>query len=290
MSDAEEPAAPILAGLFDYEVRGANRFRTLPTQSAMPRMYGGQVIAQSLDAARRTVAEDRLCHSCHAYFVRPGNPRAAIDLAVSRDADSRSFSARRITARQGGKLIFSMSASFQAPTEGPRFQAGMPAVPGPEGLPLQRDLALAAGPRLPEWSHAFWLNEQAVEYRFCEPFRFFAHEPEQPVKHMWMRVRMRLPDDPHIHQRLLAYASDLHIMHGGLLPLGIGWADANLRTASLDHAIWFHDRFRADEWLLYDLDSGFLGQARTLGQGRVFTADGRLVATVAQEGLARVLG
>ncbi|RYY45028.1 MAG: acyl-CoA thioesterase II [Sphingomonadales bacterium] len=283
------PAAPLLAGLFDYEERGRNRFRAAPTLSAMQRLYGGQAIAQALDAARRTVPEDRACHSCHAYFVRPGDPKQPIDLAVSRDTDSRSFSARRITARQGGQLILSMAASFQMPAAGPAHQSPMPEVPPPEGLPTQRELVDKVGTGLPEWTHAFWLSEQAIEYRFCEPFHIFRHEPEPPQRHVWMRVRMRLPDAAYVHQRLLAYASDLHIMHGGLLPLGVGWADTELRTASLDHVIWFHDRFRADEWLLYDLDSDFTGHARTLGRGRVFTRDGRLVASVMQEGLARIV-
>ena len=291
MSDAQAAgyATAMLPGLFDYEQRGANRFRTRPTTSRMQRLYGGQAIAQALDAARRTVAADRACHSLHAYFIRPGEPKAAIDLAVSRDSDGRSFSARRVTARQHGRIILSMAASFQTPAEGPRFQSAMPDVPPPDDLPSQRELAHQVRAQLPEWTHAFWLNEQAVDYRFCEPFRFFRHAPEPPARHVWMRIPAPLPDEAHVHQRLLAYASDLHIMHGGLLPLGIGWADDDLKTASLDHAIWFHDRFRADEWLLYDLDSDFAGDARTLGNGRVFTRDGRLVVTVMQEGLARVV-
>lgn len=285
----DDAATAILAGLFDYEERGRTRFRTAPTGSRMRRLYGGQVIAQALDAARRTVDADRLCHSLHGYFVRPGNPRQAIDLAVSCDADSRSFSSRRVTARQDRALIFSLSASFQRPGDGPRYQATMPQVADPETLSGQHEVVGQVGTRLPEWAHPFWLNEQAVDYRFCEPFHIFAHPPEPPVRHVWMRVRMRLPDAPHVHQRMLAYASDLHIMHGGLLPLGVGWADPVLRTASLDHAIWFHDAFRADEWLLYDLDSDFAGSARTLGKGRVFRRDGTLVATVMQEGLARIV-
>lgn len=289
MKIEDGPAASILAGLFDFEEHGRNRFRAAPTYSPMHRLYGGQVVAQALDAARRTVADDRTCHSCHAYFVRPGDPNEPIDLAVARDRDGRSFSARRVSARQGGRIILSLAASFQDEEPGPRHQAAMPDVPAPDGLESQRMLIDRIGRRLPPWAHAFWLNEQAIEYRFCEPFPVFRHAPGSPVRHIWMKVSMRLPDAPYVHQRLLAYASDLHIMHSGLVPLGIGWADENLRTASLDHAIWFHDRFRADEWLLYDLGSDFAGQARTLGKGRVFTADGRLAATVMQEGLARLV-
>lgn len=285
----EGAGTQILAGLFAFERRGRTRFRTAPTGSGMARLYGGQVIAQALDAARRTVADDRSCHSLHGYFVRAGNPRQPIDLAVSCDADSRSFSARRVTARQDRALIFSLSASFQRLTDGPRVQKAMPEVPAPEGLPNQQSLIDRMGARLPDWAHPFWRNEQAVEYRFCETFHVFRHPPEPAARHVWMRVRMPLPADPYVHQRMLAYASDLHILHTGLLPLGLGWADEDLRTASLDHAIWFHDTFRADEWLLYDLASDFTGGARTLGKGRVFRRDGRLVATVIQEGLARVI-
>lgn len=289
MSERSEVAAPILDGLFDFERRGANRFRAAPTFSPMERLYGGQVVAQALDAARRTVDEDRFCHSFHAYFVRPGDPRRPIDLMVARDSDSRSFSNRRVTARQGGSLILSLMASFQLDASGPHFQAVMPDVPAPEGLESQDDWVERNGHLLPQWTHAFWLNEQAVEYRFCEPFTAFGQRPGSARRNIWMRAKMALPDEVFVHQRLLAYASDLHIMHSALLPLGIGWGDENLRTASLDHAVWFHDRFRADEWLLYSLDSGFAGHARALGSGHVFARDGRLVATVMQEGLARIL-
>ena len=288
MTDLDQSAALILAGLFDFDRRGANRFRAAPTFSPMKRLYGGQVVAQAFDAARRTVDEDRPGHSFHAYFVRPGDPRRLIDFSVARYGDSRSFSNRRVTARQDGSLILSLSASFQLDALGSRYQAIMPDVAPPEGLESQREWSGRNASRLPEWTHAFWLNEQVVDYRFCEPFTAFCHPPISPVRHIWMKVRMALPNELFVHQRMLAYASDLHIMHSGLLPLGIGWADDNLRTASLDHALWFHDDFRADEWLLYALDSGFAGQARALGQGRVFARDGRLVATVMQEGLARV--
>ena len=221
-TDGEDASAgaQILAGLFAFEQRGRTRFRTAPTASQMARLYGGQVIAQALDAARRTVEDDRVCHSLHGYFVRAGNPRQPIDLAVSCDADSRSFSARRVTARQDRTLIFSLSASFQRPADGPRVQVAMPEVPAPESLANQQTLIDRLGARLPEWAHPFWRNEQAVEYRFCETFHVFRHSPEPPARHIWMRVRLPLPADPHVHQRMLAYASDLHILHTGLLPLG----------------------------------------------------------------------
>lgn len=255
----------------------------------MPRLYGGQVIAQALEAARRTVDEDRLCHSLHARFLRAGDAPKPIDLAVARDTDSRSFSSRRVTARQDRALIFSLNASFQRPSDGPAHSAAMPDVPSPEHLPSQESYIAQIENDLPVWAKPFWVHEQAIEYRFCEPLHSFRHAPEPPVRHVWMRAPVRLPDMPYVHQRTLAFASDMHILHTGLLPMGVGWADGDLRTASLDHAIWFHAAFRADDWLLYALDSDFTGSARTLGRGRVFDREGRLVATVMQEGLARLL-
>ena len=290
MSGGSDDAARILAGLFNFEVRGRNRFRAAPTFSPMARLYGGQVVAQALTAAQRTVAPARQVHSCHAYFVGPGDPAHPIDLAVARDTDGRSFSARRVTARQGRRLILTLAASFHDNEPAAAAQTAMPAVPSPDALPSQTDLIAAVADRLPARLHAFWLEPQAVDYRMVEPFAVFAAPPAPPQRHIWMRIRTPLGDDPCEHRRLLAYASDLHIMHSGLKRIGIGWADANLQTASLDHTIWFHGDFRADEWVLYALDSDFAGNSRTLGRGLVFTADGRLIASIAQEGLARVRG
>lgn len=285
MSDA---VAAMLAPLFDFDVRGRDRFRAAPSHSAMPRLYGGQVVAQALEAAQRTV-EGKLAHSCHAYFVRAGDPALPLDFAVSRDSDGRSFAARRVTVRQARRLVLSLSASFQIEEGGPGYQAAMPDVPPPEDLPTQSQLTAAVADRLPARLRGFWLSEPAVEYRPCEPIRYFSHAPEAPVRRVWFRLRTPLPDDPRIHRRMLAYASDLHILHVAMLPIGIGFADAAVRTASLDHSLWFHDHARADDWLLYDLEGDFAGHARALGRGRIFARDGRLVASAAQEGLVRTL-
>ncbi|MDB5723172.1 MAG: Acyl-CoA thioesterase [Alphaproteobacteria bacterium] len=277
-----------LAGLFAFDEVEKDRFRAAASRSPMQRLYGGQVIAQALSAAQRTVRDGRLAHSCHAYFVRPGHPDLPIDLAVTRDSDGRSFSARRANAVQGDRLILSLSASFQDSESGPEHQFEAPDVPGPEGLQPQSELLGALGTRLPPRHHAFWLRDTGFDFRSVESFVTFSPEPMPARRHFWFRLRNRIGDDPAEHQRLFAYASDLYLLHAGLLPLGVSWAEPSLQDASLDHSIWFHDRFRIDEWLLYALDSPRAGHARTLARGQIFTRDGRLVVSVAQEGLIRL--
>ena len=277
-----------LARLFAFVRAGPDRFVAPPAGGPLARLYGGQVIAQAIAAVQLTAPADRHVNSCHAYFVRPGDPHRSIDFAVERDSDGRSFSARRVAATQEGRLILSLSASFHVREDGPAHHMAMPAVPPPEALPSQdRQLAEIAD-RLPPRHRAFWLGDIGIDCRMVEPFDTFDPPPRPPHRHVWLRLRYRIGDDVAEHQRLFAYASDLYLMHTGLLPLGIGWADPRLQDASLDHAIWFHDRFRIDEWLLYALDSPVAGHARTLGRGLVFTRDGRLVASVAQEGLIRM--
>lgn len=277
-----------LEAMFAYEEGAPDRFRAAPTGGPAARLYGGQVIAQALSAAQRTAPAERFANSCHAYFVGPGDPKQPIEFAVERDSDGRSFSARRVTAGQGGKLILSLSASFHVSEEGPDHHLPMPAVPPPDEVAPESEVIAAVADRLPEHRRAFWLNDLGIDYRVVEPVDVFTFSPRPARRHVWLRVRHRVGDDPAVHQRLFAYASDLYMMHTGLLPLGIGWADPRLQDTSLDHAIWFHDRFRVDEWLLYALDSPAGGRARTLGRGLVFTRDGRLVVSAAQEGLIRM--
>lgn len=274
--------------LFDYVEIAPDVFRAPPTHSPMVRLYGGQVFAQALAAAQRTVTDGRLANSCHAYFIRPGDPAHTIDFAVIRDSDGRSFSARRVTATQGDKLILSLAVSMHVDEPGAQHQFAMPEVAAPEGLASQATIMSAIGARLPTRHRAFWLLDMGVDYRPVEPFVTFDPAPRPARRHFWFRLTGAVGDDPAEHQRLLAYASDLHILHTGLLPLAIGWAEPRLQDASLDHSIWFHDRFRVDEWLLYALDSPRAAGARALGRGTVFTRDGRLVASLAQEGLIRL--
>ena len=274
--------------MFAFETVGADRFRLPPVPSRLLRLYGGQVIAQALAAVQRTAPPGRPVHSCHAYFVSAGDSARPIDFIVSRDRDGRSFSARRVAVEQDGRLILSMAASLHAIEAGAQHQFAMPEVAPPESLRPMEDAIAAFGDTLPRRHWPFWRREQMIDWRPVEPFRIMNGPPEPSPRHFWLRLKAPLGDDPAEHQRFLAYASDLHILHAGLAPLGIGWADPYLQTASLDHAIWFHDRFRVDEWLLYALDSPAAGHARALGRGNVFARDGRLVATVTQQGLIRV--
>ena len=274
--------------MFAFETVGDDHFRLAPVPSGLLRLYGGQVVAQALAAIQRTAPAERPVHSCHAYFVSAGDSSRPTDFFVSRDRDGRSFSARRVSVEQDGKLILSMAASLHAIEDGQRHQLAMPEVAAPETLlPMEAYIA-EYGDTLPRRHWPFWRREQMIDWRPVEPFRIMNGTPLPPQRHFWLRLKATLGDDPAEHQRFLAYASDLHILHAGLLPLGIGWADSYLETASLDHAIWFHDRFRVDDWLLYALDSPAAGAARALGQGNLFTRDGRLVATVAQQGLIRI--
>lgn len=287
-ADRDDPAVE-REMLFAYTVVAQDHFRTPPIPSSLLRLYGGQVVAQALGAVQRTVAADRPVHSCHAYFVRPGDTHKPLDFIVSRDSDGRSFSARRVTVEQGGRLILSLSASFHEIEDGARNQFAMPDVPPPEGLRSMADYIAEIGDSLPRQHWPFWRRNHLFDWRPVEHFRIFNGEPETSRRHFWMKLRTPIGDDLAEHQRYLAYASDLHILHAGLAPLGVGWADDYLQTASLDHAIWFYDRFRIDDWLLYTLDSPVAGGSRALGRGIVYTRDGRLIAAVSQEGLIRVL-
>lgn len=275
--------------LFTFDEVGPDHYRAQPIPSHLLRLYGGQVIAQAVAAIQRTALPDRTIHSCHAYFVRPGRIDRPIDFIVSRDRDGQSFSARRVVVEQDGQIILTMSASLHIHEDGLRHQLPMPDVPGPEGLRPMSGYIAEVGDALPVRHWPFWRREHLFDWRPVEPFRIFNEDPESSVRHVWFRFNGSLGDDLTEHQRFFSFVSDLHILHAGLIPLGVGWADDHLQTASLDHAIWFHDQFRVDEWLLYTLDSPAAAGARTLGRGVVHTANGRLVASVAQEGLIRIL-
>lgn len=278
----------IPADLFAFEETASDRFRIAASNGPLARLFGGQVLAQTLAAAQRTVAPDRPANSCHAYFVRPGDPAKPIDFAVSRDSDGRSFSARRVTAMQDDALILTLTAAFHQPEPGEHQQLAMPDVPPPESLISQDAVLAAALPHLPPHRHAFWDRDMGIDFRTVEPFVTIAPPKAPPQRHFWVKLKMPIGDDPRQHQLMLAYVSDLYMMHTGLLPLGISWADPRLQDASLDHSLWFHQPFRIDEWLLFAMDSPYAGGARTLGRGTFFARDGRLVASAAQEGLIRI--
>ncbi len=258
----------------------------------MPRVFGGQVAAQALVAAGRTVPPDRGAHSLHAYFLRAGDPGAPIVYTVDRIRDGKSFTTRRVVAVQHGQPIFHLSASFQTYEEGLEHQADMPASPDPETLPTAAEM-------LPRYAHLFAdpgmadrLGEAraAVDLRYVdEPPFGTVGEAREPRSQVWFRTNGKLADDPLLHVCMATYVSDMTLLDSVLLAHGRGgWAVGDVVGASLDHAMWFHRPFRADEWLLYDQESPSASGGRGLGQARIYTADGRLAITVIQEGVVRV--
>lgn len=285
-----DPNVLNLVRLLDLEALEVNMFRGRTSDEGWQRVYGGQVIGQALVAASRTVDEPRPAHSLHAYFIRPGDPEAPILYTVYRDRDGTSFTTRRVVAIQHGRPIFNMAASFQIEEEGVEHQFDMPDVAGPEGLVDERTLLLGMADRIPERLRKLWLREWPIEMRAVEPLDPLQPDKRPPVRHIWFRVVGDLGDDLALHQCMLAYASDWALLGTSTLPHGLSAADPKLQMASLDHALWFHSRFRADEWLLYAQDSPRAGGARGFSRGSIFTRDGRLVASVAQEGLIRLHG
>lgn len=250
------------------------------------RVFGGQVLAQSILAAVRTVEEDRQIHSMHGYFLRPGDANAPITFGVQKLRDGRSFSARRTHAYQNGVPILSMIASFQVPADGVDHHEPFPdGIPDPESLPSTADL-------LGEFEHPIaqqWAYERPFDIRHVQsPLYIRAEGEREPTNAVWMKSKGPLPDDLNLHRAALAYASDYTLLEPILRRHGIAWISPGIKFASLDHAMWWHRPFRADEWLLYVQNSPSASGARGLGVGRVFSRSGELVATVAQEGMMRV--
>lgn len=277
-----------LVELMRLEPLDDDRFLAQSEDIGTPAVFGGQVLGQSLVAASRTVAADRPVHSMHAYFLLPGE-HAPIEYAVDRVRDGRSFTTRHVVARQRDRIIFEMSASFQTVDEGVEHQLPMPEEAGPEGLLSELELRHALGDRLPaRWRNAA-LAPHGIEYRRVDPDDLLTPAPRPPQAALWMRAIAPLPDDPVVHRALLAYASDHGLLRVSMLPHGLSFMSGRVRPASLDHAMWFHRDFRMDDWLLYVIDSPSAGGARGLSRGSVFTRDGRLVASAAQEGMIRVL-
>ncbi|GJE16901.1 acyl-CoA thioesterase II [Methylobacterium marchantiae] len=262
-------------------------FRGQSIQTGWFRVFGGQVLGQALVAASRTVDGSRPPHSLHAYFIFGGDPTGPIDYAVERIRDGRSFATRRVVAHQHGRAIFAMSASFHDEEEGVFHQVAMPEVPPPEALSDAPTLAAEAGPSIPVAMRAYLGRKTPIELRPVEVQRYMSREPREPRFHVWFRAGSRLPNDPAVHRAVLAYASDLMLLDATLIPHGRTVFDPTIQSASLDHALWFHRAFRADEWLLYAQESPTASGARGFARGSIFTQDGRLVASVAQEGLIR---
>jgi acyl-CoA thioesterase-2 len=252
------------------------------------RVFGGQVLAQALVAAQRTVDPSRPVHSMHGYFLRPGDPTEPITFAVERLRDGRSFSARRTHALQFDRPILSMIASFQEPAEGPDHATPMDQVPAPEDVPSIAERFAAAGDR--GAPHArYWLRARAIDLRHIEMPLYLDHDGRRtPHQAVWMRAQNPLPPDPALHAAVLAYASDFSALEPIIRNHGLSWSSPGLKAASLDHAMWWHRPARADEWVLYVQDSPSASGARGLGIGRIYTRDGHLACTVAQEGMVRV--
>jgi acyl-CoA thioesterase II len=277
-----------LLDLLDLEKIEHNIFRGHSRDIGSGRVFGGQVLAQALVAADRTVEEERSCHSLHGYFILPGDVRAPIVYFVDRLRDGRSFTTRRVTAIQHGQAIFNMAASFQVSEGGPQHQTAMPDVPPPEALPRELDLIRGIADRIPERVREIYTQDRPLDFRPIDPVNPFAPEARAPVKHAWFRAVGTLSDDLREHQSVLAYASDYGLLGAALLPHALTFQMRHLQAATLDHVLWFHQPFRADEWLLYSMDSPVAGGARGFTRGSVSTRDGRLVASVAQEGLIRL--
>ncbi|MET8831893.1 acyl-CoA thioesterase II [Streptomyces sp. NPDC004610] len=279
-----------LLDLLDLEQIEEDMYRGRSRSAVVPRVFGGQVAAQAMVAAGRTVPAERLPHSLHAYFLRTGDPGAPIVYTVERMRDGRSFTTRRVLAVQHGQPIFALSASFQTYEDGLDHQTPMPPAPDPETLPT-------AGERLRGYPHLhpaavehLRAAGEAVDLRYADepPFGRFG-APREPRSQVWFRTNGKLADDPLLHVVLATYVSDMTLLDSVLLAHGRGgWAVGDVVGASLDHAMWFHRPFRADEWLLYDQESPAAYGGRGLGQARIYTRDGRLAVSVIQEGVVRV--
>jgi acyl-CoA thioesterase II len=275
-----------LVGILDLEPIEVNIFRGTSPDEKRQRVFGGQVAGQALVAAGRTVAADRYVHSLHAYFLRPGDPTVPILYEVDRIRDGKSFTTRRVVAIQHGRAIFNLSASFHI-REPSMFehQLPMPPAPEPDSVPTFAQRFAPQAEELGEW----YTRPRPLDYRHVgAPSR--VPEPREPRQQVWFRADGRLPDDPLLHACVVAYASDMSLLDSVILPHAVSWDDTRFQGASLDHAMWFHRPFRADEWLLYDQESPSASGARGIGRGEIYRQDGVLVVSVVQEGLVRMAG
>jgi len=277
-----------LLTILDLEPLEENLFRGRSPQIGWQRVFGGQVIGQALVAASRTLdVANRPPHSMHAYFLLPGDPKVPIIYDVDRVRDGKSFTTRQVKARQHGRAIFIMSVSYHHDEPGWTHQAKMPDVPRPEELPSEAEIRARVLPLMPDPVRRYYERERPIELRPVEYDRYLGKAHEDGRFHVWIRTTGRLPDDPAIHHCVLAYASDLTLLDAALIPHGRTVFERDIIAASLDHALWLHRPFRADDWLLYAQDSPNMIGARGLSRGLIFARDGTLVASVVQEGLVR---
>jgi len=279
-------ALDALVSLLDLEPIEVNMFRGVSPEEKRQRVFGGQVAGQALVAAGRTVERGNV-HSLHAYFLRPGDTSVPILYEVDRIRDGRSFTTRRVVAIQHGRAIFNLSASFHVDESGPDHQLPMPEVPDPESLPTFQERMAPYVDKFGDWL----TRPQPIDQRYVDdpggPFSRVGGRP--PRQRIWIRADGRLADDQLLHDCVVAYASDMSLLDSVMLPHRLSWDDPRIMGASLDHAMWFHRPFRADEWLLYDQESPSAAGARGLARGTIFTRDGRLALSVVQEGLVRLV-
>lgn len=276
-----------LLDILDLEEIELNLFRGRSPQERSQRVFGGQVVGQALVAANRTV-EDRHVHSVKGDFLRPGDPKIPILYEVDRIRDGKSFTTRRVVAIQHGRAIFSMAVSFQVEESGFEHQTPMPDMPSPGDTPDPTQFDEKIQRMIPE-EYRLWLNgPKSIEVRPVEVNDPIEPEKRPPHMAVWLRAAGRMPDDPRLHQCVLAYASDMNLLDTCLLPHAVSWMNPKFQSASLDHSIWFHHHFRADEWLLFVQDSPAASGGRGFNRGLVYTEDGKLVASVVQEGLIRL--
>ena len=278
----DQPLVDALVSLLDIEQLEENLFQGVSPETSLQRVFGGQVAGQALVAAGRTAPADRHVHSLHAYFIRPGDPSVPILYTVDRARDGRSFSVRRVVAVQHGEAIFTLSASFQLAQPGFEHGSAMPDVVPPESLPALPEL-LATHPKPPMVLLSL-PNPIDIRYVDGPPW-----QTQRPSSHhrLWIKVKGRLPDDPLLHVCAATFASDFNLLEAVLVRHGLGWERNRVASASLDHAMWFHRPFRADDWLLYDTWSPSASGGRGLAQGSMYTRDGSHALTVLQEGMLR---
>jgi len=275
-----------LVSLLDLEELEVNLFRGRSPQGDSQRVFGGQVLGQALTAAGRTVSSG-VVHSFHSYFLRPGDPKTPILYQVDRTKDGRAFTTRRVIAIQHGRAIFHMETSFHEPEPGHRHQDEMPDVPAPESLPTWHERLKDYARNAPKDLAGWMLRPRPFDSRYVDFYNPIDPEKLPPRLLVWLRADGAVGDARLLHQCLVAYASDMSLLDTAAMPHQISWVDTSYQIASLDHAMWFHDDFRADDWLLYAQESPVAGGGRGFCTGRLFTRDGRLVVSVVQEGLLR---
>lgn len=281
------PALQRLVEVLTLERLEDNLFRGKHAGEGWQRVYGGQVLGQALAAAASTVNDDRMMHSLHGYFLLAGDPDHEIIYDVERIRDGGSFNTRRVKGIQHGAAIFAMSASFHKHEDGYDHQSKMPDVPPPEDLPSAKDLISQMMAHLPENMRAYWNREHPIDVRIVDPSRYTSREPRPATQAVWLKAKGSLPDTASLHQAVLAYASDFTLLDTALIAHGKLLFDRDIQLASLDHAMWFHRQFRADDWLLYAQDSPTAFGARGYCRGAIYDRSGHLVASTVQEGLMR---